>query len=1034
MSKINQMEKALQEIDATKFHKLIDSYLSKSYSYKITSNGTKLAEDKPTKGTPDSFAVLENGKYIFIEYTTQKTNIKNKFLDDIGKCFDEEKTGIKVTEIEKIILACNSDLNPKEIKNLKDECKKRNIDCTILGNSIISNELFSRYPNIAKEFLGISVDSGQILDYDDFIKNYNSNNYSTSLNTSLLCREEEFEKLYSNIKNSDITIITGSAGIGKTKLALEVCNSFAEKNNFQFKVILHRGVDIFDDIMAYFNDERSSYLILIDDVNRIKNALEYIQEYYGEKFEKNQLKIVATVRDYAKEKVLSLIPQKLNLSEFELKTLNDDSIKTIIKNEYNITNPIYVERIIDISCGNPRLAIMAASIANEKNSLESIYDVTSLYDEYFSKIKEEIELFNQEEILLSIAIVSFFRVIDKSNDTQVELIENAFNISINDLWKHIEELHHLEIFDLYENEVVKVSDQILSTYLFYKIVFVDKKIPINIFLENFFPQYKTKFVDVLNPLLNTFDTQYILSVLKEPINQLWDKYLEDEQNLHEVINSFWFLKQTDILAYFNEKITNIDNEEFNIDKVNFWNRPNSNQLNDNILEKLSIFKNDTIQTIQMAVELLLIYFEKRPSKIQQVIYIFTKNYGFQIDSYRYSYEKENILLNTIWSYCKDGKNELITKLFIQVCRDFLKVEFEANRMKGNQFIMQSFKLAETEKLKILRDNIFKYLNSLNKIDKYQKDILQLIKQYSQGRGFKYATSDVEKWDSENIIKFIQENLTPESYEEAKTVQKCLDTFDRFKIKYDGEIREKFTNPTYELEKKMTTDKFEIIRKDNKTIELNEAEKIKHNELSGLVKDFVLSNWIQLFKDSNKFYNKGKNRDNYKFENNLRELFNILSKKDETLYIQVIKEYIKLGNPFNISLNLSDIINILGKEESYKLLKTPSYNLKDSWLFSFFQYLPEVLVDKSDIEEILELYKTVEKNSIPYNLEYIKKYLTFESDIFIQITKILINRTINENKNFTINIDVIFNSHSKVFPKIIPNILKSKRFGKNLSYS
>ena len=32
MSKINQIEKALDEIDATKFHKLIDSYLSKKYS------------------------------------------------------------------------------------------------------------------------------------------------------------------------------------------------------------------------------------------------------------------------------------------------------------------------------------------------------------------------------------------------------------------------------------------------------------------------------------------------------------------------------------------------------------------------------------------------------------------------------------------------------------------------------------------------------------------------------------------------------------------------------------------------------------------------------------------------------------------------------------------------------------------------------------------------------------------------------------------------------------------------------------------
>ena len=94
MSKINQIEKTLKEIDATKFHKLIDSYLSKAYSYHIHSNGTKLGEDKPIKGTPDSYVVLENGKYVFIEYTTQKTNIENKFLGDINKCFDEAKTGI----------------------------------------------------------------------------------------------------------------------------------------------------------------------------------------------------------------------------------------------------------------------------------------------------------------------------------------------------------------------------------------------------------------------------------------------------------------------------------------------------------------------------------------------------------------------------------------------------------------------------------------------------------------------------------------------------------------------------------------------------------------------------------------------------------------------------------------------------------------------------------------------------------------------------------------------------------------------------
>lgn len=536
MSKINQIEKTLQEIDATEFHKLVDSYLSKAYSYHIVSNGTKIAENKPIKGTPDSFVILENRKYIFIEYTTQKTNIVSKFLKDLDKCFDKDKTGIPIASIEKIILACNSDLTPDEIKNLKDKCFEHNINCIVLGNSTIANELFSKYPSIANDFLGISVDSGQILDYEDFIKNYDLNKYSTSLNTSLQCREKEFEDLGSYIENSNIVLVTGVAGIGKTKLTLEVCKNFASKNNYQFKAILNRGVNIFDDMKSYFNEERESYIILIDDVNRIHTALDYIQEYYGEKFKNGSLKIVATVRDYAKEKIIKMIPPKLILKEYELHALKDEFIKKIVSDEYNIHNTLFLERITEISSGNPRLALMASSVAKEQDSLESIYDVTSIYDEYFSHIKKDLEIFNHNNILLSIVIVSFFRVLDKSNNYQVELIEKVFNISINELWVCIEELNHLEIFDLYENEVVKISDQILSTYLFYKIVFVDKKISIDIFLEHFFPQYKQKIVDVLNPLLNTFDTKYIIDILKEPVNLIWNKYLNDEPSLYNVMS------------------------------------------------------------------------------------------------------------------------------------------------------------------------------------------------------------------------------------------------------------------------------------------------------------------------------------------------------------------------------------------------------------------------------------------------------------------------------------------------------------------
>ena len=1016
MSKINQIEKSLQNIDATSFHKLMDSYLSKAYSYLISSNGTKLGEDKPTKGTPDSYVTLKNGKYIFIEYTTQKSDIKNKFLNDLDKCFDKNRTDIPIESIEKIILACNSDLAPDEIKNLKDKCSEHNINCIILGNSTIANELFSRYPSIAKDFLNISIDTGQILDYDDFIKNYNSNKFSTSLDTTLLCREKEFESLYADIDNSAIVLITGIAGIGKTKLALEVCKKYSQKNDFIFKGILNRGADIYDDLISYFTSDNKQFLILIDDANRVKPVLEFLQEYYGEKLKNGNVKIVATVRDYAKEKLLQVVPTQLNLSEFDLQVLSDDSIKKIVANEYNICNPIYLERIVDISKGNPRLALMASSVAKEKENLKTLYDVTSLYDEYFSNVKKDLEVFNQDTLLLTIVVVSFFRTVDKNNQEQSELIETVFGISVSELWKNIEELHNLEIFDLYENEVVKISDQILSTYLFYKIVFVDKKIKIDIFLENFFPQYKSKFIDILNPLLNTFDSKYIISVLQEPINKIWEKYLNSEQNLYHVMSTFWYLKQTDILLYFEEKIKSIDTEEVDIDSIDFWATTNTNALNDEILEQLVVFKYDTSQSINIATEIILHYFEKRPSKLLAILQILAIEYGFKYESYRYGYEKEKSLLKTAWEYCDNGKNELICKLFIQICKEFLKVEFEDNKLKNNQFVLQTFKLIETNQLQEIRNYIFECLNILYVDVRYQDDIIKLIKGYSSRMGYRYGVSKVEQWDSENIIHFILTNFDPNIYEHAKAVHECLDRFDRHKILYESDIRNKFQHPICELEKIIMLDRVKISlenpRNKDETTDWNEIDKIKKDRLAKFIESYNLSDWELLFEKCHIFVSD-ESRDEYKFKNNLEDLFQILAKKDKLLYIQVFEKYLELSNPFNINISLIDIIEILGKEQTYKLLQKYSYNSKSSWLFRFFQTLPNDLADENDVKEILALYQNSELESIPHHLEFLTKYLSIESNIFIEITKILLDRSSTENEYFINGISFIFNSYADI---------------------
>ena len=46
--------------------------------------------------------------------------------------------------------------------------------------------------------------------------------------------------------------------------------------------------------------------------------------------------------------------------------------------------------------------------------------------------------------------------------------------------------------DLYENEVVRISDQVLSTYLFYLAFFKEKIIIFSDILQNYFPDYRAK--------------------------------------------------------------------------------------------------------------------------------------------------------------------------------------------------------------------------------------------------------------------------------------------------------------------------------------------------------------------------------------------------------------------------------------------------------------------------------------------------------------------------------------------------------------
>jgi len=135
----------------------------------------------------------------FAEHTTQQEGLCNKLKGDLEKCFDESKTGIPVDKIEEVVFCHTSTISPEEEDTLAEECGKHGINLNIFGIGPLSYDLYQKYPMLARDFLGVEVDTGQVVDPDDFITAYNKNKLATRLDTAFHFRESEVKTILESL-------------------------------------------------------------------------------------------------------------------------------------------------------------------------------------------------------------------------------------------------------------------------------------------------------------------------------------------------------------------------------------------------------------------------------------------------------------------------------------------------------------------------------------------------------------------------------------------------------------------------------------------------------------------------------------------------------------------------------------------------------------------------------------------------------------------------------------------------------------------
>ena len=85
-SKQTQIEDSICRLGAGEFQKFCDAFLCKKMpDAKIIGLGMKAGTLKTTIGNPDTYFRKNNGRYIFVAYTTQQDQIYSKLKEDIEK-------------------------------------------------------------------------------------------------------------------------------------------------------------------------------------------------------------------------------------------------------------------------------------------------------------------------------------------------------------------------------------------------------------------------------------------------------------------------------------------------------------------------------------------------------------------------------------------------------------------------------------------------------------------------------------------------------------------------------------------------------------------------------------------------------------------------------------------------------------------------------------------------------------------------------------------------------------------------------------
>lgn len=983
MATFTDIKRRIIELGPASFQEFCDSFLHKKEYGLVHGYGMAAGTGKTTKGNPDTYFRKENGKYVLVAYTTQEQGIYSKIKEDIDKCLDASKTGIKIADIEEIICChTSSNLSAGDDKKLHDFCGSKGIKLTIYGVDEIAYQVSNNYRSLAKDGLGLSIDTNQILCIDDFIKQCDANGMSAPLSTTFQFRYHERNEIEKALKDDSVVIVTGKAGVGKTRLVIEAIKSFSINEGYKLLCVKNNNLGIYEDLVSA-TEKPDKYLFFIDDANELAE-LGHILSYTTKEYLGYKVKVIATVRNYAKAKVISEVRSYMDPHIIEVKPFTDDEIKGFLDENLDIKDSEYIDKIVEIAEGNPRIAYMAGRLVNKEENISAINDVSQLYEAYYRKYIDK--AFGDDRTLcLTAGILAVINAVILNKLDALEDILREYRITDDVFEEKIRQLAQLEVVEIHLNQVASLSDQCLANYMLYYVFFQRKIISLSEVLEVGYKHFRKGVIRSVNTILNIFESDDTKDYCKQEILSAWDNLEKNNDNSYEqFVEDFHVFNPEVGFLLAKDLIENREQEEFECESVDF-SKSQYVAEDDRPLKLLTGY--NCSDYIDYVIEILLEYCGKSTAALVSGYKWLENNYGIGVESYKCCYYTQFEVSKKLYDAIEAG-NPVAMAVGKQWATYALSFSFRPTGIgRGNTFLIYHIKIYKSEGVSKYRQYCWKILASLANRTGWHDSLVSYLEDYAINLQ-EELDRDIAI-DEKQFVECFMEALDCNKISFLKGVERLLQNASMHGVKYDEKWSTKLVGDEWTLFKLLGDDCF------SSELEYEEYEEFRNKQIIEYAKQLSKEDIRLLVKNANSILSDIPNDHNAYMINQGLEL--IVQQFNEECVSEFLNEFLKRGRNLSIrpEIVLEPLNNIGESDRLLERIKAADFPQKSEWLFVFFESLPKEIVNEKYLNELLTFVKDdtdkIVTSSRLRKLRVLDKFISIEPNIYPVICTIIYDK-------------------------------------------